>query len=220
MNEKLKELRDQKLSLEKEIISLRENSLHDMNESEDWIPLIQSKELMISNIKKEICKLQSTLKQEFLKDIHHRRSKNAQEVDVFKIALKDAEETAYNIVTLNPEDIAHFFSTKYQIIEPKGSVRPTNKFYYQWFFPLDHRNIIPLSPGIEIPQRVDRNGMVKDVIFTMERFFKNKKFVQKCKDYYNIFNLNLDIFRDKNYKLRRYWIKIYLKNDGVIYFNQ
>lgn len=219
----LQQLRKQKETLTSEIIQLKEHSLQATSEEEEksWESAIESKEIHLNNITTEIVRLQGELKQQFLNDIFHKRSHNTQENEKLKIAKEDAEQTAFNIIILSPEEIANFFSTRYHKIEyEKGTRVFPKKFSYVWFYPVNQRklNVIPLSPGIEIPQRKVNSGEYKDILFTMEKFFKDRKFVTKCKEYYKQFNINLDISRDKNYKKKKYWIHLNLNNNGFIQF--
>lgn len=218
----LKTLRDNLLG---EISSLKDQLLNtdDENQEIEWSYAIEAKELQLKHYEDQLKEQQESLKNDFLQNLFHNRRKNTlpHHSDQFKIAQKDAEETAFKSIVVSPEDIAHFFSTNDYIIQSSdGHVRP-KKFMYKWYVPLHQRkcNIIPLSPGISVPKKRFPNGQVKDIFFTMERFYSDSKFIQRCQEYYSQFNIHLDISRDKNKQYKRYWIQLTVDSSGIITFN-
>lgn len=221
----LKDLRKKRDQLTDEVSNFREKYKNETDTTleEQWKNAAQAKEIELAEIENQIHTLQGTIKNEFLQNIFNNRKKGRlpQHSEIFKIARKDAEETAFQTLILSPQEIAHFFSTDDCIIRcTDGNVRP-KKFFYKWYVPLQHRkqNVIPLSPGIKVPKKHFPNGQVKDVTFTMERFYSDSKFIQYCQHYYDQFNLKIDITRDKNKQSKRFFIQLSLKNDGIITFD-
>jgi hypothetical protein len=205
-------------SLEIDLQHLREQYNQETDEEKEiqWSQMIEAKEKQLEHIKNDLFKQQQEIKNQFMNNIFRKRSLN---MDEFNIAKKDAEDTAFKIITASPNDIAQFFSTRTKNIVAEGIVRP-NKFIHSWFYPIKTQNIIPLSPGISPPQTRQKDGTYRETEFKMDRILIDKQFIQRCKEYYDSFGIDLTISKDKEYNRRkRFWITLKIKN-GYLNFNE
>lgn len=225
MEKELKQYRNTKDELEREIKDLNTKLLNEIDKENEitWEYTLEAKNLELNKINDKIYEYQKKIKDRFLNNILKKQSKSIiQDSDVFKKAKEDAEYTAFIIVAKQPEDIATFFSTKDCNIRVSDKVVYPNRFTYYWDISVRYRseNVIPLSPGIEIPQKRMRDGNYKDIFFTLTWFFTNNEFINKCKTYYNQFNLNMEITKHKNFTYKKsFWIQLSLKKDGLLKFN-
>lgn len=213
-------LREKEKSLKNDIDSLTKFYNNEEDEEQEKILLgqLNTKKGELKQVENRIYKIKETIKNDFMANIFKTRIIDGNESEIYNIARQDAEDTVYNLITANPEEIAHFFSTRYQTIVANGNVRP-KKFIHRWFIPVNKdRNIIPLSPNIETPQRRSRDGKFRDTEFKLDRILCNHLFIKKCQNYYSQFGIELTITKDKEfYKKKRIWIQLKIK-DGILYF--
>jgi hypothetical protein len=148
------------------------------------------------------------------KATNNRRRSNKDNRKTFHFAKKDAENRVFSIVALPVEEIAQCFSTSSFFIDPwQGPVRPP-KFVYSWYHDLriKENNLIPLSPGIEIPKKRDpKTGQVKNIDFLVSFFYSDSNFLEMCQNYYKSFGISISIKKDKKYN-KKWWIKLKVDN--------
>lgn len=221
----LAKMRRRKEELSNDIKSLEDKLLDDDNTENE-----KSWESMIEGLKKELEKVDEDIKIEeqkrvddFMKNtIKIRRQINKDDRKVFQIAKKDAEDRIYEFITFPPQLIAECFSTHEITLEhDKGDVVPP-KLVFSWFHDLRKKsdNVIPLSPGLQVPRKKDlKTGEMKDIQFLISLFYRDKKFINRCKKYYDKFGLDISINEDKKAK-GKWWIRLkVLNNEGKIKFN-
>lgn len=226
MNE-INACQDRRDLLNKEIQSLRQQIVDtDDTESEKGFQdMLCSKELELKKVMVKLYQLKDEFKKKRLKNIQNNRRKNtvfSQKKDIMTKARKDAYDTAFKAVAVEPEEIALLFSTDQNIIEyvPGRLVRPT-KFAYKWFHDVSTRdkNIIPLSPGICIPQKYsEKHKKVIPIHFYFSYFFNDDEFIKQCSEYYHSYGIDFTLKKDICPKKQRYWIELKLKQEGYIYF--
>lgn len=151
----------------------------------------------------------------FMKKAQKRRTNNNKESKIiFDKARKDAEDRVFSVLAMDKGDIADCFSTPDLYIDPtRGSVRP-RKFIYSWFQDLRKRenNVIPLSPGIEVPKKIDKEkGIIKNIDFQISFFLQNEQFIERCKKYYRCFGLEFIVQKDNKIR-NKWWIKLRVDN--------
>lgn len=201
-------------NIEQHIKSLDEEILNTDNDTES-----ETLEEIMENMKEiqeQLIIKESTLRQEQVNNFtrqakqqrinHRKQDKNK----TYNIARKDAENTIMGIFILDNDEIASMFSTDtFFINHEKGPVKP-QKMLVSWPHIIRGRenNIIPLSPGIQIPKRFDTvKKQTVDHIFTLSSFFKNPKFISKVNEHYSPLGLDLNVKQDKKYK-NKWWISL------------
>ncbi len=216
---RFEQLESQKRLLIQELKIIEDSHL---NETDDEMELlleeqIRSKEIEIDKLSKQIHGIQSEIKRRFMNNAFNIRKKNSPISNTYKIACKDAEDTVFDMVAVPSETIAFFFSTGDNIIDCTqfGDVLPS-KLSYSWFLNLFKRenNVIPLSPGIETPQKQLSNGNFVNVTFFVEYFLNNKTFIKRCRDYYKNYFIDFIIKKDKK-KKKHYTIILNVSPSGI-----
>ncbi len=225
-NETLEEMKKGLIKLNKEIATVEDTILNDDDDHEEspW-------RLMKKGLEDQAIELDEKIRKESLKLVDNfvqrassnRIRSNKDTRKVFGLAKRDAEDRVFSIVVMSDNDIAQCFSTNSFFIDPtKGPVRPP-KFNYSWYHDLKRRenNLIPLSPGIEVPKKRDpKSGEVKDINFMVSFFYSDKRFLERCKEYYRSYGLSLDISKDKKIR-HKWWIKLCVDNEeGKILFRE
>lgn len=205
------ELEKQKNKLKEEIKQLKDKHLIETDLEVEILleDQIQSKELELDKITKELYSIQSEIKNRFMNNAFNVRKKNSLISNVYKIARKDAEDTVFDMIAVPPDTIAFFFSVPGHTIDCThiGDVLPS-KLSYSWYLNLSKRenNVIPLSPGVETPERQLPDGNFKNVTFYVDYFLDNKSFFRRCQEYYyKRYFLDFIIKKDKK-KKRHYTI--------------
>lgn len=221
----LQQLKHQKTQLEKDIESLQEMYNQEVDEQKEfeWQASIDAKKIELDHMNQRIYKTQSEIQSRFLNNMFRKRSIDAKESSVYNDAKKDAESIAFAIIAIPTEEIASYFSTPKLIITPdiinSGKVHP-RKFIHRWYIEVDgDKNIIPLSPGIQIPQRQCKSTRKYiDVQFKLDRVLMNPNFQNACRNYYKQYGIEIKISKDTNYhKRKRLWICLRVTK-GTIYF--
>lgn len=204
------ELEKTKNSIKEELKQLKDKHLLETDPEIEILmeDQIQSKELELDKITKQLHSIQSEIKNRFMNNAFNVRKKNSSISNVYKIARKDAEDTVFDMVAVPPETIAFFFSVPGHTIDCThiGDVLPS-KLSYSWYLNLSKRenNVIPLSPGIETPERQLPDGNFRNVTFYVDYFLDNKAFLKRCEEYYKKYFLKFIVKKDKKRK-RHYTI--------------
>jgi len=153
-----KSIKEEIECLQQNIISVENTILKDDDDCEEssWRMMKKAYEEQLEQKKKELLQYEEELINDFMKKAtNNRRRSNKDNRKTFHFAKKDAENRVFSIVALPVEEIAQCFSTSSFFIDPwQGPVRPP-KFVYSWYHDLRMRehNLIPLSPGIEVPKK-------------------------------------------------------------------
>ena len=212
-----------KFQVEEEIYALKESILNTDNEeeAESWEIVLRAKQLRLKEIQDNINRIKREIRDQRLKQLVYMRGKNSFEKNNtgFEEAKKDAEEFVFQFIALPAEDIARYFSTKHNILEPiPGSEYHPHKLSYRWFHDVRKRanNKIPLSPNIEPPKKLIKQEWRK-IDFLFSKFYGDPKFIQRCQQYYQQFSLQLSIQEDKQIKFR-FWIELKVGDKGLITF--
>ena len=212
--------------LQKNIDSVENTILNDDDDCEEssWRLMKKGYEEQLEQKKEELIMIEKEKIDTFLKKAsNNRRRSDKDNRKTFHFAKKDAENRVFSIVALPVEEIAQCFSTSSFFIDPwKGPVRPP-KFVYSWYHDLRRKdnNLIPLSPGIEVPKKRDtKTGLVRDIQFLISFFYSDPKFLEMCQDYYKPFGITITIKQDKKFN-RKWWIKLKIDNpENKILFPQ
>ena len=212
--------------LQKNIASVENTILNDDDDCEEssWRLMKKAYEEQLEQKKKELVTIENEKINNFIKKAtNNRRRSNKDNRKTFHFAKKDAESRVFSIIALPVEEIAQCFSTSSFFIDPwQGPVRPP-KFVYSWYHDLRKRenNLIPLSPGIEVPKKRDvKTGQVRDIQFLISFFYSDPKFLEMCQSYYKPFGITITIKKDKKYN-RKWWIKLKVDNpENKILFPQ
>ena len=213
-------------NIEEVIKSLDEEILN--NDDDDEGEMLENILEQMKEIKEQLIIKESTLRQEQVNNftrqakqqrINHRKQDQNK---VYNIARRDAEKTIMGIFIMDNEEIASMFSTDtFFINHERGPVKPP-KMVVSWPHIIRGRenNIIPLSPGIQIPKRFDTvKKQTVDHIFTLSSFFKNPKFISRVNEHYSPLGLDLNVKQDKKYK-NKWWITLrVISIDGKINFS-
>lgn len=224
--ETIEEMKKNLVKLNKEIATVEDTILNDDDDHDEspWRLMKKGLEDQIIAINEKIRKESLKMVDNFVNRASNNRIRSNKDTrQAFGLAKRDAEERVFSIVTMSANDIAQCFSTNNFFIDPtKGSVRPP-RFNYSWYHDLRRRenNVIPLSPGIEVPKKRDpKSGEVKDINFMVSFFYSDAKFLERCKDYYRSYGLSLDLSKDKKVR-HKWWIKLSVDNEeGKIIFRQ
>ena len=218
----IEKLLDEKEKIKKDLSTLKDKLIEEENEDMEliWKDQIDSKEIILGEIMDKIFKIQESKKNKFLNNISNKRNKNSLNTNLFKIAKKDAENILFSAIAAPPTDICNLFSTNDNIIKYiQGANVRSNKICYKWYHDVTKRddNIIPPSPGIEIPRKTMSDGRTRPIYFLAERFYRDEQFIKRCTDYYKQFNINFSIKTDKGNK-KKFWIYLNLNPDCLIHF--
>lgn len=182
---------------------------------------LKAKEKILEGIQNEIDRNKTTIRQEKLTQMKKIRGQH-RDKRKYEIAELDAKEFVFYALCSTGPEIANYFSNSNRIIEYKeGTTVFPDKLSHKWYHDVSRtsNNIIPLSPGIEVPQRMVKNEL-RDVQFFFSNLYKDKKLIEDCKNYYkNRFSLDFTIEEDKG-KYKKFWMQIKVGDQGVITFNK
>ena len=119
-----------------------------------------------------------------------RKEQKERKNEIFKNAIENAEKIALNSICFPEEEIIRLLNDA----EESYGIKQI-----QWFWLLrNEEDFIILEDGIETPTRWNRNSRKEeDIKFRFSRFFKKEDFVNKCRDYYQQYNCNIEITRTK-----------------------
>lgn len=216
-NTQLSMLKKSIANIEKEIKVVSDAILKDDNDSPEssWRMMKLSLEETLGEKKKTVTKIEQDNIDKFIQKAAHNRTRNNQQP--FNVAKADAESRVFHIVALPADEIAYCFSTSnLQIVPAWGNVRPY-KLVYMWNHDLRKRenNIIPLSPGIEVPTKKDPvTGEVKDIHFMISFFYSDPKFIEKCTEYYKAFGITFSLTKDKKIN-NKFYIKLVVEKELI-----
>lgn len=212
------DLRDE---LQKELQTIKQQIIDtdDPELEQTYKDILESKEVEHRKLMVHLYQLKDEFKKKKLQNITKNRRKNALSAnkEMMSIAHNDACKTAYNCIVIDPEEIALLFNVEYN----QGQCVRPSKFVYKWFHDVSTRenNIIPLSPGVAIPQKYcEKRKKVIPVCFYFSYFFNDQEFLQKCTEYYHSFGIDFSLKKDNSPKKNRYWIELKLKDSGMIFF--
>jgi hypothetical protein len=134
------------------------------------------------------------------------KSKNA----ISEEALRDASQTAFKIICVPPERIAEFFAiSNYSLLISQGIIHVVPpKQQHSWTYPCNMR--IPLSSGVRTPRLNDG----KPMFFTISKFIFDQEFLQRCRNYYQIYGIDITFEKDAQ---KNKW-KIILKPSNTKHF--
>lgn len=207
-------------NLEIEILKLDDEILNDDDDDDDELPVIlQRMKETLETLQIKDAELRQEHINNFKNNAKHQRKQSMLDdtTKVFNIAKRDASDRVMEIIILEDDEIASMFSTSCHKIEyGKGPQFPTNSFVtWPHIIKGYQNNIIPLSPGIEIPKKFDQTTKTyKDYNFTLSSFFRNPKFIQLVNKHYNKLGLSMGITQDKKFK-NKWHIRLNLLGDSI-----
>lgn len=154
--------------------------------------------------------MESQLRQESINEFMNKAAKQRNMAvrndsnKVFNTARSDAEKRAASIFLLEQSEIRDMFE-----IDSEGI--PVRKFI-SWSHVIRNRfeDIIPLTPGIKIPKRINPQTKVQeDYLFRLSSLLRNPnpRFMKIINDHYHPMGLDLTITQDKKYK-NKWWIRL------------
>jgi len=178
-----------------------------------------------SQLKTKLAHLKNEEMQNFMSRIlciRNQGYKNAKN-DIFEKAWKDAENTVFKIICMTPKEICEAFNVQFRKDKDnndKDKELGNNEIYnslrsFSWTHDLSSKqyDLIPLNAGIVTPRKRDKltNQMVP-IKFFVSRFYENPLFLERCKKYYDQYNIEIEIKKTTPANKKIFTINLKIKN--------